>query len=170
MKAMSKVSQEQLIELRNVGHEIMYNFCPESNVDKAKVLRKIQRLFHLLLYIGSLIQPSEYDSVSFVNTFSGDQNIGPETAKELSSIYDEAYKEEILAFEVAFIYFLSLRSHLDSEMSRTIGSGGSLTKILKDKQIGTFFIEQLSKIRSYYEELNVVMFKLVDIYNSSLKV
>ena len=48
-------------------------------------------------------------------------------------------------------------------MSSTKGSEGSLTKILKDKQIGTFFIEQLSKIRSYYEELNVVMFKLVDI-------
>jgi len=117
----------------------------------------------VLLYIRSLIQPSEYDSASFVNTFSGYQDIDPETAKELSSIYDEAHKEGILAFEVTFIHFLNLRGHVDSEMSSTKGSEGSLTKILKDKQIGTFFIEQLSKIRSYYEELNVVMFKLVDI-------
>lgn len=100
----------------------------------------------VLLYIRSLIQPSEYDSASFVNTYSGYQDIGPETAKELSSIYDEAYKEGILAFEVTFIHFLNLRGHVDSEMSSTKGSGGSLTKILRINKSVHFSLNSLAKL------------------------
>ena len=122
MKSITIVSRKQLHELQTAGFNIIFNFSPtvgckirpKSGIDRTEVFNRIKLAFNLIIYIISMAEPRAYDSQSFLSLYSGEEHLGPEIAREISSLFELENLEKNLSLEVAFIYYLNLRREFRS--------------------------------------------------------
>ena len=165
IKEIISVSQKQLVELQRAGMNVIFNFSPAEGdtiqptavIDRVDVSRKTNLVFQLFQYLSSLIRPTDYDSESFISMFRNENYLGPTLAGEIGLLYDVSHLEISLAYEISFIYFLSLRSRrvFTYYNDKPVLLEQILKNILKsDKDIGIFFKEHLANISKYYREVH----------------
>lgn len=162
-------SQTRLIELRNAAMQAMFNFSPglgytnqsKMPVDRASIMDKTLPVSHVLLYLMSIIQPTDYDTRSFVSVYGENNYVGQKVAQEVSSLFGIEHLERNLAHEISFLYFLSLKIGRVFSHQPLVHYDDILAKLLcADKEISSFFNEQYTQIKKYYQEIYMEVRKI----------
>ncbi len=169
MKETILASQRQLMDLQIAGMNAIFNFYPKeeytiqptSAFNTADIWSKKSLAFQLLLYLTSLIRPTDYDSESLTSTVQDELNIlGLKVDEEIRSLYDVGHLERNLSYEISFIYLLSLRSDevFTYHNNLPVPFEQILNDILEvDENIASFFNEHLATINRYYKEIRQII-------------